>query len=137
MIFLDTSFFIAMVRVRERRHDEAVAIWRSCGDAALLTSTGVVGEIWTLLRRRDSHADARRAVDSLQASPRVSILKPTDDLVDDAWSWLRRHDEHPYSFVDSLSFAIMRRHRIRDALAFDDDFTRAGFDERRIPSTSP
>jgi predicted nucleic acid-binding protein len=45
--------------------------------------------------------------------------------------WLRRHDEREYSFVDATSFALMRSLRIREALAFDGDFTAAGFRELR------
>ena len=36
-----------------------------------------------------------------------------------------------HSFVDARSFAVMRRNRIREALAFDGDFTAAGFLEAR------
>jgi uncharacterized protein len=46
--------------------------------------------------------------------------------------WLRRRDEHPYSFVDAVSFEVMRRRRLTEALAFDDDFTRAGYVEVRL-----
>ena len=45
--------------------------------------------------------------------------------------WLRRHDERVYSFVDATSFAIMRRERLREALAFDGAFSAAGFIEAR------
>jgi predicted nucleic acid-binding protein len=45
--------------------------------------------------------------------------------------WLRRHDERPYSFVDATSFQVMRERRLREALAFDQDFTAAGFTELR------
>jgi predicted nucleic acid-binding protein len=48
-----------------------------------------------------------------------------------AWVWLRRHDERPYSFVDATSFQVMRERRLREALAFDQDFTAAGFTELR------
>jgi predicted nucleic acid-binding protein len=48
-----------------------------------------------------------------------------------AWQWLRRHDERDYSFVDATSFEVMRRERIGEALAFDGDFTAAGFVELR------
>jgi predicted nucleic acid-binding protein len=48
-----------------------------------------------------------------------------------ALRWLCRHDEREYSFVDATSFALMRSLRIREALAFDGDFTAAGFRELR------
>ena len=54
-----------------------------------------------------------------------------DELEAEAWAWLRVHDERPYSFVDATSFALMRKLRIRDALAFDGDFATAGFNELR------
>ena len=58
--------------------------------------------------------------------------KVTGDVIeDDAWRWLSRHDERPFSFVDATSFALMRRLRICHALAFDGDFSAAGFIEVR------
>ncbi|HKG04390.1 MAG TPA: hypothetical protein VKB03_14530 [Conexibacter sp.] len=42
-----------------------------------------------------------------------------------------RRNEREYSFVDATSFAVMRRRRIREALAFDGDFSAAGFVELR------
>ena len=57
-----------------------------------------------------------------------------DEAIDqEAWAWLRRHDERYYSYVDATSFAIMRRERITLALAFDGDFAAAGFVEVRPP----
>jgi predicted nucleic acid-binding protein len=44
---------------------------------------------------------------------------------------LRRHDERVYSFVDATIFAMMRQLGITEALAFDGDFSAAGFVEVR------
>ena len=52
-------------------------------------------------------------------------------LETEALAWLRRHDEREYSFVDATSFATMRALNIREALAFDGDFSAAGFVELR------
>jgi predicted nucleic acid-binding protein len=49
----------------------------------------------------------------------------------DSRVWFRRHDERVYSFVDATSFAVMRRERLREALAFGGDFSAAGFVEVR------
>lgn len=53
----------------------------------------------------------------------------TEHLEDQALRWLRRHDEQEYSFVDATSFQVMSVSRIDSALAFDGDFTAAGFVE--------
>ena len=44
---------------------------------------------------------------------------------------LRRHNERKYSFVDAASFEVMRARRLREALAFDNDFTADGYVELR------
>lgn len=130
MRFLDTSFMVALLRNRERHHDVARDVWRG-NDEALLTTQGIVGEVWTLMVRREHHGAAVVALNAMQRSPRLTILETENDVHEAAWGWLRRHDEHEYSFVDAVSFEVMRRRRLTEALAFDGDFTRAGFVEVR------
>jgi predicted nucleic acid-binding protein len=72
-----------------------------------------------------------RWLDTSQSSTHLIIESVDDELEADAWAWLRVHDERPYSFVDATSFALMRRLRLTDALAFDGDFAAAGFNELR------
>lgn len=62
---------------------------------------------------------------------RLATVHVDQPVEDGAWEWLRRHDGREYSFVDATSFAVMRRHRLREALAFDTDFAAAGFIEVR------
>jgi len=85
-----------------------------------------------VIRRKESHEAAVATVDALQSSPRVTVVASTAQIHDGAWDWLRRRDEHPYSFVDAVSFEVMRRRRLTEALAFDNDFTTAGYDEVRL-----
>lgn len=61
----------------------------------------------------------------------LNIRGIDEGLEAEAWRWLRCHDERPYSYVDATSFALMRRLRLREALAFDDGFASAGFVEVR------
>lgn len=130
MRFADTSYWVAFHRRREAHHEAARALWLA--DAGpVVTSELVLGETWTLMRRRESHAVAVRFLDLVHASPRVSVYSVDADTVERAWEWLRRRDEREYSFVDATSFILMRSNKIREALAFDDDFTAAGFLELR------
>ena len=131
MIFVDTSFWIALRNRRDPHHEEAVALLSQLSDAPLVTSNHVRGETWTYLRRRAGHGAAVGFLDAVERSPRVRVLTIDAKREDEALRWLRRHDEREYSFVDATSFALMRSSKIRQALAFDGDFSAAGFVELR------
>ena len=130
MKFVDTSFWIGLLVPADRRHADAAELWRS-QRGPLRTSNLVAGETWTWLRRRAGHADALQFVTMLRQSPRVSVGLVDSAIDERAWDWLARHDERSYSYVDATSFEIMRRERIAEALAFDGDFSAAGFVEVR------
>ena len=132
MIFVDTSFWVAVRGRRDSHHEEARALLYQYGGAPLIASNHVIGETWTFLRRRLGHATAVGFLDTIDRSPRLQIVTIPPSLEDEALQWLRRHDEREYSFVDATSFALMRSLTIRDALAFDGDFSAAGFHELRV-----
>jgi len=70
-------------------------------------------------------------LDLLGRTQRLEIARVSDEQENLALRWLRRHDEREYSFVDATSFAVMKALRVREAFAFDGDFTAAGFRELR------
>jgi predicted nucleic acid-binding protein len=132
VIFVDTSFWVALRNRRDSHHDEARGLLEHHSATPLVTSNHIRGETWTFLRRRSGHGAAVDFIDALQGSPRVEVLFAGENVELEALRWLRRHDEREYSFVDATSFALMRARRIREALAFDGDFAAAGFTELRM-----
>jgi predicted nucleic acid-binding protein len=128
--FVDTSFWVALQFRRDGHHSEARAIWEA-GPGPLVTTNHVLGETWTFLRRRTGHAAAVDFVTRAERSPALTVRRVGEAAERDAWRWLRRHGEREYSFVDATSFAVMRSLRIVESLAFDGDFTAAGFVEVR------
>jgi len=130
MRFVDTSFWVALLVPRDGRHEQARELWRREA-GALLSTSHVVGETWTFLRRRAGHGAAVAFLDAAEGSPRLTVVRPEAETETEALRWLRRHDEREYSFVDAVSFAVMRRRRLVEALAFDGDFAAAGFVEVR------
>lgn len=131
MAFVDTSFWIADAIARDSRHADAVSLAHRLRGTAAATSNLVLGETWTLLTHRLGHFHAVRWLDRLRSDVVIRIERIDAELEAEAWEWLRAHDERPYSFVDATSFALMRKLRITEALAFGGDFAAAGFVELR------
>jgi predicted nucleic acid-binding protein len=127
--FVDTSYWVALRLRRDANHGAAVRLWAP--GKALLTTNQVVGETWTFLRRRDGHSPAVAFLDAVESADWLTVVHVEEAIVREARAWLRRHDERAYSFVDATSFVVMRRERIGEALAFDGDFSAAGFVEVR------
>lgn len=126
--FADTSFWFARHVTADRNHPVARRIHPA---PAVITTELVLGETWTLVNRRVGHAAAVAGVRAIRRLPGVSIEPALGRDHELAWQWLERHDERELSFVDAVSFAVMRRLRITEALAFDGDFAAAGFVEVR------
>jgi predicted nucleic acid-binding protein len=133
--FADTGWWVAWALPGDARHHESLGMLAALGRSEqVLTSTLVVGETWTFLRRKDSHRTAVAfldRVDALVNADRLVVHTVTGGQETAAWEWLRKHDERVYSYVDATSFRVMRDRRLREALAFDQDFATAGFVEVR------
>lgn len=131
MKFADTSWWAALVLPTDSRHRDArQMLARVGGGEQVLTTNLVVGETWTLLRSRTDHSTAVGfidRVDVLASAGRLVVHAVTGDEEARAWRWLRRRDERACSFVDATSFEVMRARRLREVMAFDDDFAAAGF----------
>lgn len=131
MIFVDTSFWVALRNRRDGRHKEAAQLLIRHAASHLVTTNHVRGETWTYLRRRAGHRAAVAFLTTLADSPRVRVVRVGEEAEDRALLWLRQHDEREYSFVDATSFMVMRALRATEAMAFDGDFSAAGFLELR------
>jgi uncharacterized protein len=128
--FVDTSFWVALLSANDRHHREARRL-AEAGAGPLLTTNHVVGETWTFVRRRHSYASAVACLRAIRDISSLTIVYVEEATEQDAWRWLERREERAYSFVDATSFAVMRTRRMREALAFDGDFSAAGFAELR------
>ena len=135
MKFADTSWWVAWALPDDARHPEALAALARVGSGEqVLTTNLILGETWTFLRRKDGHRTAVGFLDRvavLESERKLVLHAVTREQESGAWAWLRRRDEREYSFVDATSFEVMRARRLREVLAFDNDFAAAGFIEMR------
>ena len=133
-VFVDTGGWIALQVSDDEHHpaatDAAPHLMAAC--KGLVTSNLVVGETYTLLRMVKGYPAAKRFLEKLAQSARLERAFITEGLERQAYQILHRYAEHPFSYVDATSFALMRHEGIRYAFAFDADFATAGF--VRIPA---
>lgn len=127
MVFVDTSFLVAAAAPRDHHHERALELQGVLNHGQLLTTNHVLGEAWILALRRSTRERAMQIVRRVHRSPRFTVIRPDAEIEDRAWTWLFRHDEREYSFVDAVSFEVMRSQRVTDVLSFDTDFEAAGF----------
>lgn len=126
---MDTGAWIAITVARDRHHQAAVAIHRRLLHQAMVLATTnlVVSEAHVAIRRVGGHAPATRFLQSLRHSSRLLKLYSDADLEAQAEDILARYADQDFSFVDAVSFAVMRRRGIAEAFAFDQHFLTAGF----------
>lgn len=126
MTFLDTGFLFALTSKRDAHHPRVVEVFRTFEGLRLadhlLTTNHVIAETITLARKI-GHAEAVRLGEQLYGEKLARIHWTSPDEERAAFDYFKRHQDQTYSFVDCLSFAVMEKLGIREALAVDSDFT--------------
>jgi uncharacterized protein len=127
-VLLDTSGFFALMNVSDPAHGRAKN-WLGAqqGRVRPVTTEWIVGETCTLLVARKCPHLVARFLDYLEQSTALLVLNPDEALLVAAKEFIRRQAEQGYSFVDCLSFCVMRERRILQALTTDEHFRKAGF----------
>lgn len=128
-VFVDTSFFKALIDEKDEFWTEASAILTLLerSESELVTSNYIVDETATLLRVRrglEKSLKFRRLL--IGGMPTIKLVRVTiaDDAI--AWDWFK-NDWSNLSFTDCVSFAVMKRLELSHVATFDEHFKRAGF----------
>lgn len=129
MIFVDTGAWVARFSRRDQYHKRAAEIWAKLktSNERVITSDSVFAETVTLLDRNVSPLAAVEAGRYLHGWNKLAILRAVKEDEAAALEFLRKFTGQSIGFVDCLSFALMRRHRITTAFSFDRHFELAGF----------
>jgi len=125
--FLDTSGIIALIESDDPNHGTASRIWDHLMDSrrAVLTTNYVIVETTAVLHARRGIAVVRHFSTEIMPVLRVEWIGP--DVHDVALAAVIAGGRRGPSIVDCVSFEVMRRNRITEALAFDRHFTESGY----------
>ena len=128
VVFVDTSAWVAAANVSDSRHgsvQELLTQLRQHG-TRLVTTNFVLAETYTLIRRYLDHTKAVAFHDDVveaAVDPRVLDVQWASRWDESAaWEIFKKCDDKSFSYVDCVSFAVMKRLGLRDALACDRHF---------------
>jgi uncharacterized protein len=132
VIFIDSGALIARFVERDQYCIQSLAVWRDLQEKRrrCLTSNFVLSEAFTLLARRTTYQFAANRARGLYSSKILEILRPSEEDELAALQYFEKYADQNVSFTDCVSFALMKRHGIRDVFTFDRHFTLAGFNSR-------
>ncbi len=128
--FVDTSALFALLDREDENHPRATGVFPGLlRDEDLVTHNYVLLESTALVHRRLGPLAVRALLEELV--PVLRVVWVDEELhragASAFLAAVRRH----VSFVDWVSFEVMRRWRLERAFAFDEDFAEQGF--RTIP----
>ena len=125
-VFADTGYFVAFCGPNDSFHARAVEL-SAHWVGGIVTTEYVLVETGGLLSRPKHRPAYVNLVRDLESDPAVQILPASRVLFSRRLRLVRRSGRQGWSLVDCISFAAMKRRRLKEALTADRHFAQAGF----------
>ena len=125
-VFADSYYFFALLNDRDSAHEKAVAFLQSYR-GRMLTTGWIIAELGDGLANPANRPAFLATLDAVRAAPNVTVVGCGDDLLEAGVDLFRQRPDKYWSLTDCLSFVIMQREGITEALTGDKHFEQAGF----------
>jgi uncharacterized protein len=125
-IFVDTSYYLALLNPDDHYHAQAVDLGRVLRLPIIVTE-------FVLLELGNSLANAVDRLlfigipSSLQHDPNAIVIPASHELFQHGCDLFAKRPDKNWSLVDCTSFVVMEEYGITDALTADHHFAQAGF----------
>lgn len=124
-VFADTFYYIALLDANDSAHETAVAATRELKSTTVTTAWVLLELANTLSASRHRGVFAR--FDRLRANPNVVIYEAEREVFDLGVDLYQKREDKEWSLTDCISFVVMTREGIAEALTGDHHFEQAGF----------
>ena len=125
-MLLDTSGLLCCFDADDARHVQAVDFYTAA--TLRLTHNYVSAEFVALAQARRLRRDESLAfAGDVLADPEIEVIWVDMDIHESAMQVLRAQPDKAYSLCDAVSFVLMQKRHITDALTTDRHFEQAGF----------
>jgi uncharacterized protein len=129
LVFLDTSFILALENCDDPVHEKAKSFARTLAaeSSLLLLHWGIILEIGDGYARVDRREKGWKLVEKFDRGSNFRVVPLTDSLIADALALYRDRPDKNWGLTDCVSFVLMQREGISEALTADIHFRQAGF----------
>lgn len=125
-IFADTFYFLALLNAADEAHAAAIEF---AADASkrLVTTAWVLTELADGLAETTGRIIFPEFLRTMENDAQCELIKASDDLWRAGIDLYQRRPDKGWSLTDCISFVVMERLKITDALTADHHFEQAGF----------
>jgi predicted nucleic acid-binding protein len=118
MIFVDTSYFVALMDKNDKWHERVKELSKRIHKEELVTSNLVISECVTLIGSRGGGMAGLALYDSILDNCRVLFVNK--EILENAMNFFLDHDG-ALTLTDATSAALMKANRIKDIVSFSED----------------
>lgn len=129
-IFVDTSFFIALINSRDADHHQAVKLQEQLSKQAVqkITSDYVLLELCDGLAKLNYRQFSMQLIDLIEQDESFKIIPASSEITQAAWVLFKSRPDKEWGLTDCTSFVIMEKLNLTSALTADHHFKQAGFE---------
>lgn len=125
-VFADTFYYIALLDANDSAHEAAVDATRQL-KFPIVTTGFVLLELANALSAPRHRTVFVRFLEQIRANPDVIIYEAEKELFDLGVEVYRGREDKQWSLTDCISFVVMQREGLTEALTGDRHFEQAGF----------
>lgn len=126
-IFLDTGYFLALIRKKDALHEVALKASEEYS-GPFVTTDLVMVELANSLSLPPYRTSAVTFIEKIRADKNTMVVSFGPEGMTKAFSLYKERPDKEWGLVDCFSFVTMKEKRTRIALTFDDHFRQAGFE---------
>jgi predicted nucleic acid-binding protein len=125
-VFADTGFFLALINSRDQYHRSAVEL-NGRLSAPLITTEWVLLEFANAISASRSRERFKQILGRLRSEGDAKVIAAQPKLFDAGCQLYISRPDKEWSLTDCISFVVMERDGLTDALTADRHFEQAGF----------
>ena len=128
-VFTDTSGWLAIVIKSDFLHEKAVEVYSGLlnSESNFVTHDAVLLEIGNSLSKTKGREIAVKLKENIENSNRIELVSLSSEIIEVGWKLYAERSDKDWGIVDCISFIVMQRQNITEALTADKHFEQAGF----------